>query len=60
MYLKKGSKAGIVGRLQIDKVEDKYFTKVVVEEVEFAGDKKDTKDEEIDFSSIDEDIIFKE
>lgn len=47
MYLKKGSKAGIVGRLQIDKVEDKYFTKVVVEEVEFLS-----KKEGIDFNDL--------
>lgn len=34
-YVKKGSKVGVSGRLETDKVEEKYFTKVIVEEISF-------------------------
>ena len=34
-YVKKGHKFGIIGRLQIDKNNDVYYTKIIVEKIEF-------------------------
>ena len=34
-YVKKGHRFGIIGRLQIDKNNDVYYTKIIVEKIEF-------------------------
>ena len=34
-YVKKGNKLGIIGRLQIDKNNDIFYTKIAVEKIEF-------------------------
>ena len=34
-YVKKGHQFGIIGRLQIDKNNDIYYTKIIVEKIEF-------------------------
>lgn len=48
MYVRKGHKVGIIGRIKTDSYEDsqgqrKYVTKVVVEELEFLESKKDSQ-----------------
>ena len=57
-YLDKGSKVGIVGRLQVRKYqnergENRYVTEVVAEEVEFLNSKKSGLDEKSPVKSED-------
>ena len=49
-YVKKGNKLGIIGRLQIDKNNDIFYTKIAVEKIEFLENskKEENKDNEID------------
>ena len=39
-YVKKGNKLGIIGRLQIDKNNDIFYTKIAVEKIEFLESNK--------------------
>lgn len=41
-FLTKGSKVGVVGRLQIRKKEDKEYTEVVAEKIEFLSPKEES------------------
>ncbi len=44
-YVKKGHKFGVIGRIQIDQKDDKYYTKVIVEKIYFlenAANKNET------------------
>lgn len=55
-YLEKGSKVYVSGRLQTESYEDKhgdkkYFTKVVVNELEMLDSKRDDRDDKNDRSS---------
>ena len=49
-YVKKGNKLGIIGRLQIDKNNEIFYTKIAVEKIEFLenGKKEENKDDEVD------------
>lgn len=62
-YMKKGRQLGVVGELNIDEYEGKYYTKVNVDRITFIDGKKeqepekDTKDD--DFPMIDDaDVPF--
>ena len=65
-YLKKGSKAGIVGSLQTRTYEDKdgakkYVTDIIADEVEFLSSKTEQKEtkKKVDLTPIiDEDLPF--
>lgn len=61
-YLRKGNQLGVVGELNIDNVDGKYYTKVNVRNITFVGGKKETSDESHDDSSFpvvgDEEIPF--
>ena len=51
-YVKKGNKLGIIGRLQIDKNNDIFYTKIAVEKIEFLENRKkveETEDEDFPF-----------
>jgi len=58
-YVKKGHMIGVVGRIRVDSYEDKdgkrqYFTKVVVEDLEFLEKKEKTeKTDDQGFHEID-------
>ena len=39
-YFSKGSFIGVTGSLDIQKKDDKYYTKIIVNEISFAGYKK--------------------
>ena len=39
-YVKKGHKFGIIGRIQIDKKDNAYYTKVIVEKIYFLESNK--------------------
>ena len=39
-YIKKGHRLGIIGRIQIDKKDDTYYTKVIVENIYFLESNK--------------------
>ena len=41
-HLEKGSKAAVVGRLQIRQVEDKQYTEIIANEVEFLSPREKT------------------
>ena len=42
-YVKKGHKFGVIGRIQIDKKDNAYYTKVIVEKIYFLeGNKNET------------------
>ena len=42
-YVKKGHKFGVIGRIQIDKKDNVYYTKVIVEKIYFLeGNKNET------------------
>ena len=49
-YVKKGNKFGVIGRLQIDKNNEIFYTKIAVEKIEFLENakKEENKDNEID------------
>lgn len=56
-YLKKGDQCGIEGELNIDRVDDKYYTKINVQRLELLGG--GGRKEEDDFPMIpDEDVPF--
>jgi len=44
-FLSRGSKVGVVGRLQIKQKDDKQYTEVVAEKLEFIRDKQLTPDD---------------
>ena len=51
-YLRKGNQLGVVGELNIDNIDGKYYTKVNVRNITFVGGNKETsvvEDEEIPF-----------
>ena len=50
IYVKKGHKLGIIGRLQIDKNNEIFYTKIAVEKIEFLENakKEENKDDEVD------------
>ncbi len=53
-YLRKGNQLGVVGELNIDKVDDKYYTKVNVRSITFVGGKKESSEEaDNDFPVVD-------
>ena len=45
-YVKKGNKLGIIGRLQIDKNNDIFYTKIAVEKIEFLENAKSSQEPE--------------
>lgn len=47
-YLSKGDKVGVVGRLQIKQKDDKQYTEIIAEKLEFLKDKKLTPDDFFD------------
>ena len=57
-YFKKGEKISIIGRIQIDKKDDTYYTKIMVEKFEFIETSKESnfigKKEEIDEDNADD------
>ena len=55
-YVKKGNKFGIIGRIQIDKKDDRYFTKVVVDKIEFLENNKNETQNKTEIE--DEDFPF--
>ena len=59
-YVKKGHKFGVIGRIQIDQKDDKYYTKVIVEKIYFlenATNKNDDFDKNIENSGIDDPLL---
>jgi len=54
-YVHKGDQIGIQGELNIDKYEDKYYTKINVQSVTLLGGKKQS-DETTPFDMIDDNI----
>lgn len=45
-YVKKGNKLGVIGRLQIDKNNDIFYTKIAVEKIEFLENAKSSQEPE--------------
>ena len=45
-YVKKGHKFGVIGRIQIDQKDDKYYTKVIVEKIYFLENAKSSQEPE--------------
>ena len=54
-YVHKGDQIGIQGELNIDKYEDKYYTKINVQSVTLLGGKKQS-DEATPFDMIDDNL----
>ena len=57
-YFKKGMQVSVVGRIQTRSWDDqngqkRYATDVIVESAEFCGAKKDEKETELDFVTVD-------
>lgn len=63
-YFKKGQQIGITGRIQTRNYDDKdgkrvYVTEIITEEVEFIGNKEESKEEKSDFTPVtDDDLPF--
>lgn len=45
-YVKKGNKLGVIGRLQIDKSNDTFYTKIIVDKIEFLENTKKEENKE--------------
>lgn len=60
-YCKKGSKVGIVGRLEIRSYEKdgqkRYIAEVIVEELEFLSTNKEEKTKDVELTPIDDDSL---
>ena len=58
-YTKKGHKIFIEGRLEINKFEEKYFTEVIVDRLEFMNnsDKKEYSDKSVKSSSESKKVV---
>jgi single-stranded DNA-binding protein len=46
--MRKGSKLAVYGRIEVRKYNDKYYTNIVVEEIEFADNNKTRKEKSDD------------
>ena len=48
LYVKKGNKLGVIGKMQIDKNNDTFYTKIVTDKIEFLenGKKEENKDDD--------------
>lgn len=60
-YCKKGSKVGIVGRLEIRSYEKdgqkRYIAEVIVEELEFLSTNKEEKTKDVELTPVDDDSL---